>query len=105
MKIVNINTGKEQIIYEYTQDASLDERQIEWSPDGDNIVLTITENDSEGYRFDRLYLLSSDGSSFKPLFARPERSMNSPSWFSDGEWLVFITKTSEGDMVSVAPAT
>jgi Tol biopolymer transport system component len=105
MKIVDLNTGEEQIFHEYTQDASLNERQIEWSPDGDNIVLTITKNDSEGYRFDRLYLLSSDGSSFKPLFANPEWSMNSPSWFSDGKWLVFVTKTSQGDTVSVAPAT
>jgi Tol biopolymer transport system component len=104
LKLVSLETQEEKTIYRFNDRLSIQREELNWS-NSNIIVLTVTEEDREGYRLDRLYLLSLEDLSLKPLFIDPGLSMYSPVWLPNNQWLAFVAGNPTAGTISVAPIT
>jgi dipeptidyl aminopeptidase/acylaminoacyl peptidase len=62
------------------------------SPDGKDVLFTVTQADWEKNRYDTEIWLSRDGAEPFQLTQTPEESSDSPSWSPDGRWVAFLAK-------------
>jgi dipeptidyl aminopeptidase/acylaminoacyl peptidase len=60
------------------------------SPDGKDILFTITQPDWEKNRYDTEIWLSRGGAAPFPLTQTTDESSTSPSWSPDGRWIAFL---------------
>jgi len=60
------------------------------SPDGKDILFTVTRADWEKNRYDTEIWLSRDGAAPFQLTQTTDESSNSPSWSPDGRWIAFL---------------
>jgi Tol biopolymer transport system component len=103
--ILNIHDQEEHAIREFQHEGSITFLDVDWSPRGDNLVISVPGENAEGYRWDRLYLVKVDGSYFGAILEDSPWRLYSPVWLANGKWLAFVADASEGGTVSVAPVT
>jgi dipeptidyl aminopeptidase/acylaminoacyl peptidase len=60
------------------------------SPDGKDILFTVTQADWDKNKYDTEIWLSRDGGDPFPLTQTTDESSNSPSWSPDGRWIAFL---------------
>jgi len=60
------------------------------SPDGTDILFTVTQADWEKNRYDTEIWLSRDGTAPFQLTQTADESSDSPSWSPDGRWIAFL---------------
>jgi Tol biopolymer transport system component len=70
-----------------TNDASHDDLEPAWSPDGTKIAFS--SNRANGFDY-QLYLMNADGSSVTPLTSDALHLHGSPSWSPDGTRIAFV---------------
>jgi dipeptidyl aminopeptidase/acylaminoacyl peptidase len=62
------------------------------SPDGKDILFTVSQADWEKNRYDTEIWLSRDGGAPFQLTQTADESSDSPSWSPDGRWIAFLAK-------------
>ncbi|MEJ2305237.1 MAG: hypothetical protein P8Y14_27260 [Anaerolineales bacterium] len=105
VKILNLRDREERVIREFQHEGSITFLDLDWSPTEDTLAISVPGENSEGYRWDRLYLLRVDGSRFDPILEDSAWRLYNPIWLPNGKWLTLIAYSSEGGIVAVAPFT
>lgn len=65
------------------------------SPDGKNVVFSVSTTDWKNNRYDSELWISKDGQPPFQLTNTPEGSSSSPQWSPDGQWITFLAKRGE----------
>jgi Tol biopolymer transport system component len=97
IKLLNINTGSENILVEMRDERGSSGIHIEWSPDSELIAFTSDIRASDGSSLIAVpYLIDPDLP--EPLLLFPDLSLElwDLAWFPDGEWMALIDR-SEGN--------
>ena len=102
IKIITNQNHEEKTVYQFDHESGWD-LEIAWSAIGEDLVVSVPETTAECYARKTLYRLNLKESSFVPVFENPQWSMDHPEWLPNGNWIVFIAKSSIGGTVSVTP--
>jgi Tol biopolymer transport system component len=101
LRIVYLKDNKEDIIQLLKPVDNID-----WSPQGDRLVVSSPEADGQGYRVDRLYIIDIEREDIQAFLSDSFWTMRKPIWLPDGDWISFIIKNvPEGGVIAAAPTT
>jgi dipeptidyl aminopeptidase/acylaminoacyl peptidase len=101
LKILHVEDNQE---YSFQLLKTVD--NIDWSPQGDRLVVSSPEADGQGYRVDRLYIIDIEREDIQAFLSDSFWSMRKPIWLPDGDWISFIIKNvPEGGVIAAAPTT
>lgn len=105
IKVIDLPTKEERLVLEFQHQEASTQMDLDWSPTGDKLLVTVPGVSPNGYRLDGLYILGLDNSSFYPILEDSVWSLYHPAWLPDGKWLTSIAIAKEGSTVVVAPET
>ena len=75
-----------------------------YSPDGDELAISVREDDELGDRIQEIWLLDLETGFFEPLVVGTEGAMD-PDWSPDGDDIAYVQRSGERTSIWVAPVS